>query len=273
MAIGIGVVGVVDMIAILGVFYLAMQRYPDHLEAAQTIAFVTLCTSELIRAFTARSEYHSVFSIGLFSNRWMVGRGRAVVRAGARGGVRAVPRSRSSTPCRSPPDDWLLMLPFFFASPVAMELLKIYFRRRQASPRRTRRPVAPADVAAHAAGDAPAAQRSHRRERHAEDPAFPSAAPRNDRFAVQDVIKRFMNDTAMEVHLLNVQTPFSADIAHFSSRKSRHDYHREQAEKALAPAREMLDKHSDSLCGAHRRRATGRRRSPTRPGACAATRS
>jgi nucleotide-binding universal stress UspA family protein len=53
-----------------------------------------------------------------------------------------------------------------------------------------------------------------------------------------------MNNTAMEVHLLNVQAPFSADIAHFSSKKSRHDYHREQAEKALAPAREQLDRFS-----------------------------
>ncbi len=33
-------------------------------------------------------------------------------------------------------DDWLLMLPFFFASPVAMELLKVYFRGRKASRRR-----------------------------------------------------------------------------------------------------------------------------------------
>jgi Ca2+-transporting ATPase len=27
-------------------------------------------------------------------------------------------------------DDWLLMLPFFFASPIAMELLKLFFRSR-----------------------------------------------------------------------------------------------------------------------------------------------
>ena len=27
-------------------------------------------------------------------------------------------------------DDWLFMLPFFFASPIAMELVKLYFRRR-----------------------------------------------------------------------------------------------------------------------------------------------
>src|SRR4030095_15494407 len=73
MAIGIGVVALVDALAILAVFSLGLQRYPGHLEAAQTIAFVTLCTSELVRAFTARSEYHSVLSIGLFSNRWMVG--------------------------------------------------------------------------------------------------------------------------------------------------------------------------------------------------------
>ena len=66
----------------------------------------------------------------------------------------------------------------------------------------------------------------------------------NDRFAVQNVIKRFMNNTALEVHLLNVQVPFSAYVARFSSRKSRHDYHREIAERALAPVRAMLDKFS-----------------------------
>ena len=32
----------------------------------------------------------------------------------------------------------------------------------------------------------------------------------NDQFAVQHVVKQFMNNTAMEVHLLNVQAPFSA---------------------------------------------------------------
>ena len=91
MAIGIGVIALVDAIAILSAFYLGLQRYPGHLEAAQTIAFVTLCTSELVRAFTARSEYHSIFSIGVFSNRWMVWAVSASFAAGADGGVRAVP--------------------------------------------------------------------------------------------------------------------------------------------------------------------------------------
>jgi len=128
MAIGIGVVGVVDALAILGVFYLALQRYPEQLVAAQTIAFATLCTSELIRAFTARSERHSVFSIGIFSNRWMVwavGVSFLLVLL-----VIYVPFLRpffDTVPLTL--SDWLFMLPFFFASPVAMELVKIYFRR------------------------------------------------------------------------------------------------------------------------------------------------
>jgi Ca2+-transporting ATPase len=29
-------------------------------------------------------------------------------------------------------NDWLFMFPFFFASPIAMELVKAYFRRRPA---------------------------------------------------------------------------------------------------------------------------------------------
>ncbi len=132
MAIGIGVVGVVDALAILGVFYLALQRYPDQLIVAQTIAFVTLCSSELIRAFTARSEHYSIFSIGFLSNRWMVwavGVSFLLVLM-----VVYVPFLQpffDTVPLSA--DDWMLMLPFFFASPVAMELLKLYFRKRMAN--------------------------------------------------------------------------------------------------------------------------------------------
>jgi Ca2+-transporting ATPase len=131
MAIGIGVVGIVDALAILAVFYLALQRYPDQLVAAQTIAFVTLCSSELIRAFTARSEYHSIFSIGVFSNRWMVW--AVAVSFLLVLTVVYVPFLRpffDTVPLSA--DDWLFMLPFFFASPVAMELLKFYFREQKA---------------------------------------------------------------------------------------------------------------------------------------------
>ena len=70
---------------------------------------------------------------------------------------------------------------------------------------------------------------------------IPVGGTRNDTFALQHVIKRFMNNAAMEVHLVNVQRPFSAYVAQFTSARSRLDHHREQAQKALAPARAMLD--------------------------------
>lgn len=43
----------------------------DHLEGARTVAFATLITAELIRAYASRSEHVSVFKIGLFSNKSM----------------------------------------------------------------------------------------------------------------------------------------------------------------------------------------------------------
>jgi Ca2+-transporting ATPase len=131
MAIGIGVIAVVDAIAILSVFYLALQRYPGHLEAAQTIAFVTLCTSELIRAYTGRSEYQSIFSIGVFSNKWMNWAVLASFTLVLM--VTYVPFLQpffDTVPLSL--EDWMFMLPFFFASPIAMELVKLYFRRRTA---------------------------------------------------------------------------------------------------------------------------------------------
>ena len=241
MAIGIGIVGVVDALAILAVFYLALQRYPDQLVAAQTIAFVTLCSSELIRAFTARSEYHSIFSIGVFSNRWMVwavGVSFLLVLM-----VVYVPFLRpffDTVPLTV--DDWLFMLPFFFASPVAMELLKVYFRKRSAATMET----APAFGAAVAGPAQQGASLASMSQQFAGGNTMlkiliPVDGSRNCQFAVKHVIKEFMNNTAMEIHLLNVQPPFSRDIARFVSRKSLHDYHRDEAEKALAPIRQMLD--------------------------------
>ena len=70
---------------------------------------------------------------------------------------------------------------------------------------------------------------------------IPVDGSRNCQFAVKHVIKQFMKNTAMEVHLLNVQPPFSKYIAQFASNRSRKDYHRDQAEKALDPIRRMLD--------------------------------
>ena len=43
----------------------------DNLDIAKTMAFVTLSTSELLRAFTARSERYPLLKQGVFTNKWM----------------------------------------------------------------------------------------------------------------------------------------------------------------------------------------------------------
>jgi len=68
---GIGVQTVAITAATLGAFLLGKRWFPDNLAAAQTMAFVTLSTSELLRAYTARSERYSIFQIGVLSNKYM----------------------------------------------------------------------------------------------------------------------------------------------------------------------------------------------------------
>src|SRR6185436_17111307 len=43
------------------------------IQTAETMAFVTLSMCELFRAFTVRSERLSIFQLGFFSNRYLVG--------------------------------------------------------------------------------------------------------------------------------------------------------------------------------------------------------
>ena len=62
-AIGIGT---------LGAYYWGMRVYgTENLYYARTITFATLITAELLRAFSSRSLTHSVFKIGVFSNKTM----------------------------------------------------------------------------------------------------------------------------------------------------------------------------------------------------------
>ncbi|MEN3352929.1 MAG: hypothetical protein V7640_1087 [Betaproteobacteria bacterium] len=57
--------------------------------------------------------------------------------------------------------------------------------------------------------------------------------------AARHVVNQFMNQR-VEVHLLHVRTPLSQHVARFLSRGTRGAFHRDEADKALAPAREML---------------------------------
>jgi Ca2+-transporting ATPase len=70
---------IVQTIAIAGVTLFAFWRGLMHttlpleqrLPVAETMAFITLSSSELLRAFTARSERYPLLKIGIFSNKWM----------------------------------------------------------------------------------------------------------------------------------------------------------------------------------------------------------
>ncbi|MBC8022207.1 MAG: universal stress protein [Burkholderiales bacterium] len=67
---------------------------------------------------------------------------------------------------------------------------------------------------------------------------------RNAEFAIRRVVREFLANPEMEIHLLNVQRPLSRHVAQFLRQSLRSDYHRERAEMALAPARELLGQHN-----------------------------
>jgi YjbE family integral membrane protein len=71
---------------------------------------------------------------------------------------------------------------------------------------------------------------------------LPVDASANSLQAVEHVIARHAAGAQLEVHLLHVRVPFSQYIARFVSRHDHEAYHRQETERALAPARDMLDR-------------------------------
>ena len=68
----------------------------------------------------------------------------------------------------------------------------------------------------------------------------------NSQHAVRHVLREFRSNPAMDIHLLNVQPPFSRYITRWVDRKAVNEVHAEASEKALRPIRQMLDE-----AGAH----------------------
>ncbi len=63
---------VMQTLAICSVTLFAFWRGMNHdIRYAETMAFATLSISELLRAYTARSERYPLLKIGFFSNKWM----------------------------------------------------------------------------------------------------------------------------------------------------------------------------------------------------------
>lgn len=51
----------------------------------------------------------------------------------------------------------------------------------------------------------------------------------------------YLSPDDLEIHLVNVQTPFSNDISRFFSHEQTASFHRQESEEALHGARQMLD--------------------------------
>ncbi|MGP1448603.1 MAG: cation-translocating P-type ATPase, partial [Filifactor alocis] len=69
-SIRIAVQSIAITIATISAYQYGLHHFTEQtLEGARTIAFVTLILAELLRSYSARSESHTVMSIGMFSNR------------------------------------------------------------------------------------------------------------------------------------------------------------------------------------------------------------
>jgi Ca2+-transporting ATPase len=72
MQVGIAIQTLAIAGATLAAYAVGLATHPETPIYAETMSFVTLSASELLRAFTARSERYPLFRIGVFSNRTMV---------------------------------------------------------------------------------------------------------------------------------------------------------------------------------------------------------
>jgi Ca2+-transporting ATPase len=99
-----------------------MSITPDH-------AFVTISVSQLFMAVTSRSDHYSVFSIGIFSNKWM---------AWAFIGSFAIVLITLYVPFLNPIfdtkplclQDWIILIPFILLPAVSAEIVKLFLRWR-----------------------------------------------------------------------------------------------------------------------------------------------
>jgi Ca2+-transporting ATPase len=97
---------------------------------AESMAFVTLSASELVRAYTARSERASLFRLGVFSNRYMqyaVSLSIVLLLA-----VVYVPFLQPIfNTVALGPREWLVILPLLVVPSVAAEVTKAIIRAQE----------------------------------------------------------------------------------------------------------------------------------------------
>jgi Ca2+-transporting ATPase len=125
MIIGIAVQTVAITLAVLVAFQIGLKAGEAH---ARTMAFATLSISELLRAYTSRSERYSLLALGVFTNKWMqIAVLSSLVILLAIIYVPFLDPIFSTTFLTL--QDWLIMLPLILLPSVAAEINKWVLRR------------------------------------------------------------------------------------------------------------------------------------------------
>jgi Ca2+-transporting ATPase len=127
MLTGISIQTVAITAVTLGAYWIGLRNYP---EMATTMAFVTLSFSELVRAFTARSERVPILKIGMFKNKvmnWAILSSMILLLAVVyipflQGIFDTVPLGWIQ---------WEIILPLLLGPSVAAELTKVVFAKRK----------------------------------------------------------------------------------------------------------------------------------------------
>ena len=124
----IGIQAIADSVAVLSSYQLALYLQPGNLAHAQTVAFATLSVSELLRAYTSRSEHYNLWQSNIFANRYMQ---IAVLTS------MAILLTIIYFPPLDPIfnttflslNDWLLMLPMILLPAITAEIVKFVRRK------------------------------------------------------------------------------------------------------------------------------------------------
>jgi len=128
MQIGILIQTIAITAVTLGAFAIGRYIDPEHIEYAETMAFVTLSISELFRAYTSRSEFYPLFKIGVFKNRlmnWAVLGSLVMIML-----VVYVPFLQPIFNTTSlGVEQWLEILPLVLIPSIAAEVTKIFLRK------------------------------------------------------------------------------------------------------------------------------------------------
>jgi Ca2+-transporting ATPase len=135
MTIGVGIQTISITGAVLGAYWLGREFFAaragaDPLITAETMAFVTLVLSELLRAYTSRSERYPLWKLGIFSNKWMqyaVGFSVVLLMVVVYIPVPAVREIFNTTPLTG--EEWLAILPLILIPSIFAELQKFIIYR------------------------------------------------------------------------------------------------------------------------------------------------